>query len=93
MSRPAVILVDSRTHERDADENAVICGTLAACQAAGQAVLIASRDGSAVSSFASRIMFMNEGRLEQSFAAESRPVTGRETAPSPAALFVAERVH
>ncbi len=90
---PDVILVDTPPSEQLRPIAPAILTALERCTHAGAAVMIATREASAVASVATRILLLDNGRVSRTFALESfgEPIVG----PSGPVhhRFVAERVH
>ena len=91
--RPSVILVDCNDTEFLSGVHPASLELLSSRADEGAAVIVATRDASAVAFAATRLFLMNNGRAVRTFALESlgEPIVAGTSLPAP--LFVAERVH
>lgn len=90
---PEVILVDTPPAQAARPIAPAVLSALEGWSNSGAAVMIATREASAVASVATRILLLDHGRMSRTFALESfgEPIIGPSSPPSH--RFVAERVH
>ena len=93
VARPEVILADTDANALTPAFDDVTLEAIGSCAAAGAAVILASRDAAVVTSVATRILVLAEGRSTRTFVVESfgEPIVV-VAGPRPARLL-AERVH
>jgi ABC-2 type transport system ATP-binding protein len=91
ISRPAVLLVD--TSVRDLVPRGRILEALREFPGASGAVVVAARNAASLARVASRIVFVDEGRLSGAFHLDDSQPPLESTPARRAALFVAEGVH
>jgi ABC-type multidrug transport system ATPase subunit len=90
VSNPVVLLVDGISSAETKDPSGVVT-ILETARKLGVGIVAAARDASSLSAVASRMLFIEDGRLGRSFALE--PPQKSNASASRSSLLVAERVH
>ncbi|MGK2962974.1 MAG: ATP-binding cassette domain-containing protein [Gemmatimonadaceae bacterium] len=91
--RPEVVLVDSGAEDLFRPFGPAVLSALAGRAESGMAVVLATRDASAIAFTATRIFLLDEGRTARTFALESFGEPIIATGSPFASRVVAERVH
>lgn len=94
IGEPGVILVDTAVSDMCQPFTSVTLDALQGCAFAGVAVVIAAREASSIAAAASRILFIDQGRIGRAFSLDPQAPVAEDPGLVPAtSLFVAERVH